>query len=138
MFYDTIILVPATTFLVSVVLKWISVRITKGKWDVERALGSGGMPSVHSSVVVSLATAFALKYGVHNDLFAIVMGFTVIIIYDAINVRYEAGLHAKAINEKFGIAEGDKKLKESLGHLPSEAFAGSVLGMCVAIILFYI
>ena len=83
MFYDTIILVPATTFLVSVVLKWISVRITKGKWDVERALGSGGMPSVHSSVVVSLATAFALQYGVHNDLFAIVLGFTVIIIYDA-------------------------------------------------------
>jgi len=48
------------------------------------------MPSVHSSVVVSLATAFALKHGVHSDTFAIVMGFTVIIIYDAINVRYEA------------------------------------------------
>ena len=60
------------------------------------------MPSVHSSVVVSLATAFALKYGIHSDYFAIVMGFTVIIIYDAINVRFEAGLHAKAINEYLG------------------------------------
>jgi len=57
------------------------------------------MPSVHSSVVVSLATAFAIKYGVQSDLFAIVMAFTVIIIYDAINVRFEAGLHAEAINK---------------------------------------
>lgn len=81
------------------------------------------MPSVHSSVVVSLATAFALKYGIHSDFFAVVMGFTVIIIYDAINVRFEAGLHAKAINEELG----EKRFKESLGHLPSEAFAGSML-----------
>jgi len=48
------------------------------------------MPSVHSSVVVSLATAIAIKYGVNHDLFAIAMSFTVIIIYDAINVRFEA------------------------------------------------
>jgi acid phosphatase family membrane protein YuiD len=48
------------------------------------------MPSAHSSVVVSLATAMAIKYGVSSDYFAIAMAFTVIIIYDAINVRFEA------------------------------------------------
>jgi acid phosphatase family membrane protein YuiD len=48
------------------------------------------MPSVHSSVVVSLATAVAIKHGINSDLFAISMAFTVIIIYDAINVRFEA------------------------------------------------
>lgn len=92
------------------------------------------MPSVHTSVVVALATAFALKYSVSSDYFAIVMAFTVIIIYDAINVRFEAGLHAEAINQ----AIGEKRFKESLGHLPSEAFAGSVLGIITAIILYYI
>jgi len=89
------------------------------------------MPSVHSSVVVSLAAAFAIKYWVQSDLFAIVMAFTVIIIYDAINVRFEAGLHAEAINK----AMWEKRFKESLGHLPSEAFAGSILGILVAIVL---
>ncbi|MCH8518375.1 divergent PAP2 family protein [Candidatus Gracilibacteria bacterium] len=133
-FYEMIILVPAVTFAVSVILKGLAIKFNTGRWDVERSLGSGGMPSVHSSVVVSLATAFALKYGVQSDLFAIVMGFTVIIIYDAINVRFEAGLHAKAINKKLG----RKELKESLGHLPSEAFAGSVLGIVIALILFYV
>jgi len=133
-FYDTLILVPAVAFVLSVIIKGVTIKLSSGDWNLERSLGSGWMPSVHSSVVVSLATAFALKYGVHSDLFAIVMWFTVIIIYDAINVRYEAGLHAKAINERLW----DKKLKESLWHLPSEAFAGSILGMLVAIILFYI
>jgi acid phosphatase family membrane protein YuiD len=92
------------------------------------------MPSVHSAVVVSLATAVALKSGIYSDLFAVVFAFTALIIYDAINVRFEAGLHAEAINE----AIGEKKFKESLGHLPSEAFAGSVLGIIVAVILYYI
>lgn len=132
-FYDTIILVPAVSFVLAVIIKGIIVKMWSGRWDVERALWSGWMPSVHSSVVVSLATAFALKYGVDSDLFAIAMWFTVIIIYDAINVRFEAGLHAKAINEELW----EKRFKESLWHLPSEAFAGSMLGIIVAVTLFY-
>jgi len=138
-FYETLILVPAVTFVLSVFIKWILIKAASGKWNLERSLWSGGMPSVHSSVVVSLATAFALKYGIHDDMFAIVMWFTVIIIYDAINVRYEAGLHAKLINERLGATlVWEKKLKESLWHLPSEAFAGSLLGIIVAVVLFHI
>jgi uncharacterized protein len=48
------------------------------------------MPSAHSAVVVSMTTAIALKYGMTSDLFAIAFAFTMIIIYDAINVRFEA------------------------------------------------
>lgn len=138
-FYDTLILVPAVTFVLSVIIKGVLIKTASWKWNLERSLWSGWMPSVHSSVVVSLATAFALKYGIHNDMFAIVMWFTVIIIYDAINVRYEAGLHAKLINESLGSTlVWEKKLKESLWHLPSEAFAWSLLGIVVAVALFYI
>lgn len=138
-FYETLILIPAVTFVLSVIIKWLLIKLASWNWNLERALWSWGMPSVHSSVVVSLATAFALKYGVHDDMFAIVMWFTVIIIYDAINVRYEAGLHAKLINESLnGALVWEKKLKESLWHLPSEAFAGSLLWMVVAVVLFYI
>jgi len=134
MFYDTIILVPAVSFISAVIIKGLIVRAQTWKIDLTRALGSGGMPSAHTAVVVALATAFALKHGVSSDYFAIVMWFTVIIIYDAINVRYEAGLHAKLINERLW----EKRLKESLGHLPSEAFAGSLLGIMVAVVLYFI
>jgi len=133
-YYENLILVPAVAFVVTVFLKWISIKIKTGKLDLTWALWSWWMPSVHSSVVVSLATAVAIKHGINSDLFAISMAFTVIIIYDAINVRFEAWQHAIAINESIW----EKKFKESLWHLPSEAFAWSVLGIIVAMILYYI
>lgn len=133
-FYHNLLMVPSIAFVVTVLLKGIVYWIKTGKLDLARSLWSGGMPSVHSAVVVSLTTAVALKHTVNDDLFAIAMAFTVIIIYDAINVRYESGLHATAINESIG----EKKFKESLWHLPSEAFAWSIMGIIVAIALYYI
>ena len=133
-YYDNLILVPAVAFVVTVFLKWISIKIKTGKFDLAWALWSWWMPSVHSAVVVSLATAVAIKHGIDSDLFAISMAFTLIIIYDAINVRFEAWQHAIAINESIW----EKKFKESLWHLPSEAFAWSILGIIVAIIFYYI
>lgn len=132
-YYDNLILVPAVAFVVTVLLKWIFIRIKTWKINIAWSLWSGWMPSVHSSVVVALATAVAIKYWINHDLFAISMAFTVIIIYDAINVRFEAWQHAMAINESLW----EKRYKESLWHLPSEAFAWSMLGIFVAIILYY-
>ena len=133
-FYEHLLLIPTITFVITVFLKWIFVKLKTWKIDISRSLWSWWMPSVHSSVVVSLATAIAIKYWVNHDLFAIAMSFTVIIIYDAINVRFEAGQHAIAINESLW----HKKFKESLWHLPSEAFAWSLLGIIVAVAIYYI
>lgn len=132
-YYNNLILVPAVAFVVTVLLKWIFIRIKTWKINISWSLWSWWMPSVHSSVVVSLSTAIAIKYWITHDLFAIAMAFTVIIIYDAINVRFEAWQHAIAINESLW----EKRYKESIWHLPSEAFAWSMLGIFVAIILYY-
>jgi len=133
-FYEHLLLIPAITFVATVLLKWIFVKLKTWKIDISRSLWSWWMPSVHSSVVVSLATAIAIKYWINNDLFAIAMTFTVIIIYDAINVRFEAWQHAIAINQSLW----HKKFKESLWHLPSEAFAWSILGIISSVIIYYI
>lgn len=133
-FYTYILAIPAVTFIVTVFLKWLFIRLWTGKLDVAASLGTWGMPSVHSAVVVSLATAVGIKLGIGSDEFAIAMAFTMIIIYDAINIRFEAGQHAAEINKTLG----EKKYKESLWHLPSEAFAGSVLGIIVAFALWFV
>lgn len=133
-FYTNLLLIPVITFFVTVLIKGISIKAKTGKVNMWQAFWSGWMPSVHSWVVVSLTTAIALKHGVTSDIFALAMAFTGLIIYDAINVRFEAGLHASAINQ----ALWEKKFKESLGHLPSEAFAGSMVGVIIAFILFNI
>ncbi len=122
---------PTVTFFITVFLKGLFIKISTWKIDLEKALWTWGMPSVHSAVVVSLTTAVAIKHGIHSDLFAITMAFTLIIIYDAINIRFEAWQHAAEINKSIW----EKKYKESLWHLPSEAFAWSVLGMIIPVIL---
>lgn len=133
LFYDNLIIVPAIAFGITVFFKWIYLKIKTWKIDIAWSLWSWGMPSVHSSVVVALTTAIALKYWISSDFFAIALTFTVIIIYDAINIRFEAGQHAAAINNSLWY----KKFKESLWHLPSEAFAWSVLWIVIALVLFY-
>lgn len=130
-FYSNIITIPFISYLLSTILKWVFLKISTDKWNLVNFFSSWWMPSAHSSVVVSLSTALAIKYGVSSDYFAIAMSFTAIIIYDAINVRFEAGLHATAINQSLW----QKKFKESLWHRPSEAFAGSILWIIVAVIL---
>jgi acid phosphatase family membrane protein YuiD len=106
-------------------------------FSISQTLGSGGMPSVHSALVTSITTALGIKYGIFSDIFTIALVFSMIIIYDAINVRFEAGLHAKALNELNCTHEKttNYNFNESIGHLPEEAFAGSVIGIIVAMIL---
>ena len=133
-FYSNLILIPTVTFLFTVFLKGLVIYIKSGAIILSKALWSWWMPSIHSSVIVSLTTAVALKEGISSDFFAIAMAFTAIIIYDAINVRYEAGLHAEEINRI--IWKG--KFKESLWHLPSEAFAWSIIGILIPLVLWYV
>ena len=95
--------------------------------------GSGGMPSAHSTFVIALSTAMGLKYGPMSDQFLMCLVFSIIIIYDAMNVRYQAGLHAKAINE-LTPHDGDE-LDEILGHTPIEAFGGGCVGFLTAVLL---
>jgi len=133
-FYDYLILIPAITFVITVFLKWLFIKIKTWKFDISLALWSWWMPSVHSSSVVSLSTAIVLKHWIESDLFAITMAYTMIIIYDAINVRFEAWQHAWALNNFLWT----KRFKESLWHLPSEAFAWSLLWIFVAIFIYYL
>jgi acid phosphatase family membrane protein YuiD len=130
-FYSHLILIPLFAFAASVFLKWFFVWLSTGKIDLSKSLWSWGMPSAHSAVVVSLATAVAIKFWVNSDLFAVTMAFTGIIIYDALNVRFEAGLHASTINDFLW----EKRFKESLWHLPSEAFAWSMVWIIIAVLL---
>ena len=134
MFYDHLILIPSIAFVVSVIIKWVISIFDNWKLDLSRALWSGWMPSAHTAVSVSLTTAVAIKYGIWHDLFAISMAFTIIIIYDAINVRFEAWLHASALNKYIW----EKKFREKLWHLPSEAFAWALIWIFIAIVLYYI
>lgn len=133
-FREYTIVVPFFALLFAIFMKW-SIHALKWKFTVHRMFGSGGMPSAHSTFVIALATAMWLKYGPMSDEFLMCLVFSIIIIYDAMNVRYQAWLHAKAINE---LSPNDgEELNEMLGHTPVEALAGGIVGFTTAVLLLW-
>lgn len=117
-----------------------------GKWDPNRVVGSGGMPSSHSSGVAALAAYTAAKHGVRTPEFAISAMLGIIVMYDAMNIRRHAGEIAIQVNDLdenveklaghhpgFYHQRKRERLKESLGHHPREVFAGAVLGALIGL-----
>ncbi len=139
-FYSSSILVTTIiAWFIAQVLKVILVFIKKKKLDFRRLIGSGGMPSSHASFVVSLAASVGLKEGFSSTMFAISVVVALVVMYDAAGVRRAAGQQAKILNMlvdewgKNNFENTEKKLKELLGHTPTEVFAGALLGIAVAL-----
>nr|NNM89629.1 divergent PAP2 family protein [Bacilli bacterium] len=119
------------------------------KWDVSKMFSTGGMPSSHSAAVTSLATVVGLRSGMSSMLFGASVVFAVVVMYDAAGIRRHAGEQAIAINqleEKIGnfiqhpasTLRQDiyqKKLKEMLGHQPSEVVMGAILGIVLGFVV---
>ncbi|XP_024996282.1 uncharacterized protein LOC112529298 [Cynara cardunculus var. scolymus] len=107
------------------------------KLDLRIMCASGGMPSSHSALCTALTTSVAICHGVADSLFPVCLGFSLIVMYDAIGVRRHAGMQAEVLNviveDLFqGHPISKRKLKELLGHTPSQVVAGAMLGILVA------
>lgn len=111
------------------------------RFIAERMWGAGGMPSAHSATVCAMVVATGRYCGTNSTLFALATLFSIIVMYDAMGVRYETGEQAKIINrlfrewidqesEVFSFL-GDKKLKEMVGHTPIEVVSGAALGIAL-------
>lgn len=136
--------------LMTAVLSWFVAQVLKTAIDAyfnkginwERMTGSGGMPSSHSSTVVSLAVAIGVSYGVDSTLFALALIFAIVVMYDATGVRRETGKQAVILNRllldnpfSWTGEEFDKKLKEYVGHTPLQVLMGAILGVLIALIM---
>lgn len=98
-------------------------------FKLARCVGTGGMPSSHSSAVCCLAASIAMQDGLSSSTFAIAFIFAFIVVYDALNLRYQCGLHAKEINREL---HRPVQLNESLGHRMCEVSAGCMIGIIIA------
>ena len=99
---------------------------------------TGGMPSSHSALVVSIATAIAFKDGINTSIFILSLFFALVVIRDALGVRRAAGLQAKALNQLGRELSSRsniqyRQVKEVHGHSPAEVVVGAVLGFFIAL-----
>lgn len=136
--------------LTAAVVSWFSAQVIKTAIDAyfnrginwERMTGSGGMPSSHSSFVVSIATAAALQYGVSSSMFAVCFALASVVMYDAMGVRRETGKQAVLLNKimkdnpfNWKPEEFEMKLKVYVGHTPFQVIMGAILGIVMAFVV---
>lgn len=118
--------------------------IENGTWDWNKLFETGDMPSSHSSSVTALTTYVAFKKGLLSVDFGVSTVFSLIVMYDAMGIRRQAGEIAMVVNELDEELEKladdhpgiyhklrKKKLKIMLGHLPIEVVGGAILGAAI-------
>lgn len=111
------------------------------KWDLRLVVAPGGMPSSHSALVTAAALSIGLRDGFDTPLFALSVVVAMVVIYDATGIRRQAGKQAEVINALLrDLAAGhplkEAQLREVLGHTPTQALAGLLLGLLVGGVLF--
>lgn len=129
-------------------MKVIIHYITNKNLDVSRLFATGGMPSSHSALVVSLATLVGLLEGMNSTTFAIAAGLAMVVMHDAMTVRRSVGQQASSLNNlheifnQMSVQMTDlieskneniniklEKIKVLLGHSPLEVLVGGLWGM---------
>ncbi len=132
--------VPFIAWILAQLIKTV-IEILKGDADVKYLYASGGMPSAHSAVVVSLAGYTFYHQGANSPLFGVTAIIAGIVMYDSFGVRRSSGEQAQTLNKLIGemarngnIRKPDEfdKLREVLGHQPLEVIVGALLGAVVA------
>lgn len=125
-------------WMVAQIIKIIIALKRTHVWDFTYLFSTGGMPSAHSSLVSSLATAIGLTEGFNKPITILAVTMAMITMFDASTVRYAAGQHARVLNELVRRLISEHRLsvvqplKELLGHTRKEVFAGMALGCLVA------
>ena len=125
-------------------IKIVIFAISRKQFNAAIFFATGGMPSSHSSTVTAMATSIGLIGGFDSLHFAIAGCIAFIVMYDSAGVRRAASRQAVVLNQivkNFLSKDPElniRKLKEFLGHSPTEVFAGAFLGAVISFGLRYL
>ncbi len=138
MFYNDYkyILVPFLLWLAIQTSKVVVDCIEKKKITLRRLLGSGGMPSSHSAVMVSITVMLGKNIGFKSPIFALACFMTLVVMQDAIGVRRQVGKQAKYLNEILmdKNTSTEEKFQEMVGHTPFQVLIGLIVGLIAGLI----
>lgn len=144
LWYNPYIAVPLITWAITQFAKFI-IAASTGRLDYRYLYASGGMPSVHAAVTVSLAMTALLVAGPQSAIFGFAAVFAAIVMYDSLGVRRATGEQGVALNvvvrsleqNRLALVEPIGHLREILGHKPREVGVGAVLGVVLGALLNY-
>jgi hypothetical protein len=135
------VLIPLICGLAAQLLKFISAP---RKLYAKTLISYGGMPSSHAALLSSLCTVIVLKEGASSIAFAIACITSVILLRDAFGLRMYLEKHGKTLNKIIAkLPKEEKKelprhLEEKIGHKLSEVLAGTLIGVGLSLLLYYL
>ncbi|GHO43079.1 divergent PAP2 family protein [Ktedonospora formicarum] len=137
---NRVLLASVLAWLIAQVSKTVGEIIKERRLVLSRLVSSGGMPSSHSALVTSLATTTARIMGLGSPTFAVAAVLAGIVMYDAAGVRRAVSIQARILNQMIdeafqGRPFAEKRLRELIGHTPTQVFVGGVLGICVGLVV---
>jgi len=141
MYYNKIFMVTMISWIIAQSIK-VMIGIAKEKrFDFRWFVGTGGMPSSHSTGAACLATTVGINCGFDSVYFALAASFSIVVMFDAQGVRRATGKQARILNRimediywKGKMEEG--RLRELIGHTPLEVIMGFFLGILIAVIAY--
>jgi|SRR5579863_8623484 len=137
---NRILLAAIIAWVVAQVSKTVFELIQQRKLILSRLVSSGGMPSSHSALVSSMATATGHVMGLSSAAFAIAVVLASIVMYDAAGVRRAVSIQARILNQMIdeafqGHPIAEKRLRELIGHTPIQVFVGALLGVAIGLLV---
>ena len=130
------VVVPLVAWFLAQVLKYLGQAYKASSFkDLSFLYKSGNMPSSHSALMLSLLTVIGLRDGTGSVQFAIVLVLSVIVIYDAINVRRSVGDQGPVVVELARRAGLKPAIHLAMGHRISEVVAGGIVGIVTAVVV---
>lgn len=132
------------TLLSWVIAQGIKIILGLGKekkFNFYWILKTGGMPSAHSSAVVTLAFSLGKEVGFSSPFFALSSIFALIVMFDAQTWRRSIGVQARVLNKMMEDIQEKKKIKDNrlrelMGHTPIEVFVGALIGITIPLIFY--
>jgi uncharacterized protein len=139
-----ILILPIIAALTAQLAKFF-IKSNRQKFNLKNIFSYSGMPSGHSSMMVSLATIVGLEQGLASPLFGVTAIVAVIIIRDALGLRRYLGEHGKILNVLVKDLKDDELLDnsyphllEKIGHTPSQVVVGSIIGFSISLIGYFL
>jgi uncharacterized protein len=136
----TFLLAPIVAWVIAQAAKVTLTSVRQRRLNLRVLAETGGMPSSHSAIVAGLTTAVGKHAGLASPDFAIALIFSFVVMYDAAGLRRAAGRQAEVLNRLVedlvhmrGVQEA--RLRELLGHTPTEVLVGALIGIVVGLIL---
>ncbi|MBF0385448.1 MAG: divergent PAP2 family protein [Candidatus Omnitrophica bacterium] len=139
---NKILLITLSVWAITQGLKVIFGVIRERRFNFKWFIGTGGMPSSHTSGAAALAVSCGLSAGFDSVIFAVTAVFALVTMFDAQGVRRSTGQQAALLNKIMddlyhGRVEADK-LRELIGHTPLEVIMGFFLGIFLSLVLYQI